>query len=142
MRYLAFLVVAILLHGCNENPDDMTEFHKTYGSESADTGTLLTDVSNKIIVFGHQSVGNNILDGIATWEELNINATVLYDDAVEIWVSCWAVQDFHLPGSPPARGVVADYNWLYPIDPGGTGTGVGTPDNLILYCDGLAITVT
>jgi len=69
MRYLTFLALAILLVGCNENPDDMTEFHKTYGSESADTGTLLTDVSNKIVVFGHQSVGNNILDGIAAWEE-------------------------------------------------------------------------
>lgn len=68
MRYLAFLAVAILLVGCNENPDDMTEFHKTYGSASADTGTLLSDVSNMIIVFGHQSVGNNILDGIAAWE--------------------------------------------------------------------------
>jgi len=69
MRYLAFVVLAIFLVGCNENLEDMTEFHKTYGSESVDTAALLNDISTKTIVFGHQSVGRNILGGISAWEE-------------------------------------------------------------------------
>jgi hypothetical protein len=69
MRHIVFMALAILMVGCNENPDDMTDFHKTYGTESANVDSLLNDVSKMIVVFGHQSVGNNILDGIATWEK-------------------------------------------------------------------------
>lgn len=69
MKYLALMAIALLLTGCNETLDDMNDFHKVYGSEITDAAELFTSISENIVVFGHQSVGENILDGIAAWEE-------------------------------------------------------------------------
>ena len=68
MKYLAFIAVTILLVGCNENPQDMNEFHHTYGSASTETVDLMNDAASKFVVFGHQSVGKNILDRMAAME--------------------------------------------------------------------------
>lgn len=69
MKFLAFIAASILLLGCNENPQDMNEFHHTYGSASTETADLMNNAAEKFVVFGHQSVGNNILDGIAVMEK-------------------------------------------------------------------------
>ena len=78
-------------------------------------------------------------DAVDTWEELTIQATPLYNGVLNFWVSCRGVQDYHTYDSPPSRDYKYHFNYAYPIEPGGTGTGVGTPQNLILYADGLSI---
>ena len=77
-------------------------------------------------------------DTTATWDELEVSGAATYDGIMRLWVSCYGVQDFHAVA--PARTPTDDFNWAYPIDPGGTGIGPGTLDNLILFCDGLEIT--
>ena len=47
----------------------MNKFHRIYGDDSADVGEMITALSQLKIIFGHQSVGNNILAGIRYWEE-------------------------------------------------------------------------
>ncbi len=39
-----------------------------YGDESADVTHLIEKVSQRTVYFGHQSVGSNILGGVAQWE--------------------------------------------------------------------------
>jgi hypothetical protein len=69
LKYFVFLLIAFLAIACNENPNDMNDFYKVYGSDSAEIAEFLTEISKHKIIFGHQSVGQNILDGIALWEE-------------------------------------------------------------------------
>jgi hypothetical protein len=69
MRTLIFAVTVLFIGGCSKTPNDMTEFYRMYGSDSADVGDYLSEVSKMNVFFGHQSVGNNILAGIAQWEE-------------------------------------------------------------------------
>jgi hypothetical protein len=78
-------------------------------------------------------------DVIDTWEELSVNGVVDVGGVLELWVSCWGVQDFQT--SAPTRTPTNDYNYAYPIDPGGTSGETGEK-NLTLYCDGLDITIT
>lgn len=84
-----------------------------------------------------EDIMNNTL---ATWDELEVSGAATFDGVMLLWVSCYGVQDTHTTAALPVRTHASDYNWAYPIDPGGTGTGIGTLDNLILYCDGLDIT--
>jgi hypothetical protein len=78
-------------------------------------------------------------DATATWDELEVSGAATYDGVMLLWISCYGVHDIYSTAAPPVRTQVADYNWAYPIDPGGTGLGIGTPDNLILFCDGLSV---
>jgi len=75
-------------------------------------------------------------DVIDTWDEVTTTGVALVDGVVELWVSCWGVQDFQTIA--PARGPNSDYNYAYPIDPGGISAATGV-HNLILYADGLSI---
>ncbi|MEZ5072748.1 MAG: hypothetical protein R2751_17765 [Bacteroidales bacterium] len=54
----------------------MDDFYKMYGSEEA--ALLLDHLAHKTIVFGHQSVGNTILDGMTAWlEETGTNIEIV-----------------------------------------------------------------
>ena len=64
---LLFLGLFILA-GCNQIDDNMDSFYKMYGDESADVSRLIEKVSQRPVYLGHQSVGSNILGGIAQWE--------------------------------------------------------------------------
>lgn len=82
MRYLTVLLIAIMVTGCNEKQEDMNEFYKMYGSDSADVGSMINKISNQKIIFGHQSVGRNILSGIDYWENesgINLNRITTRD---------------------------------------------------------------
>ncbi len=68
MRNLFILGIAILFSACSKDEFDMSEFHKLYGNGTDDVGALIEEVSGLKIYFGHQSVGNNIIDGIEKWE--------------------------------------------------------------------------
>jgi len=76
-------------------------------------------------------------DVVAAWDEVTTTGVALVDGVVELWVSCWGVQDFQTIA--PARTPANDYNYAYPIDPGGVSAATGVP-NLILYADGLSVT--
>ncbi len=68
--YRIIIALAFFLFGCNTNNQfDMNEFHKMYGRDTNDIGTLIEKVAKQNIYFGHQSVGWNILSGIEKWEE-------------------------------------------------------------------------
>jgi len=73
-----------------------------------------------------------------TWDELVVSGVAQNNGVVELWVSCHGIQDYQ--ESNPARTPTTDINWAYPIDPGGVSASTGTY-NLILYCDGLDITI-
>jgi len=65
-----FIMTAIIICGCSTNePIDMDDFHKMYGSENTNAGELIEKVSGHQLYFGHQSVGFNILSGVARWED-------------------------------------------------------------------------
>jgi len=81
-------------------------------------------------------------DAINTWEELTVSGTATCKGLVELWISCWAVNDYYLTTSPPTRATQHYYAWAYPIDPGGVGYGIGTPSNLVLYADKLDVSYT
>ncbi len=59
--------MSLLLSGCNEKISDMTDSYKVYGGENAET--YLNKISGQVVVFGHQSVGRNILSGVTSLEE-------------------------------------------------------------------------
>jgi len=67
MKYLLLLSLAFMLSACNQNSYNMDDFHKIYGGESIET--YLNEISNQNVIFGHQSVGGNILSGITFWEK-------------------------------------------------------------------------
>jgi hypothetical protein len=67
MKYLLIIAISLLLTGCNEKISDMTDFYKVYGGEDAET--YLNKISGQVVIFGHQSVGNNILSGVTSLEE-------------------------------------------------------------------------
>ncbi|MFH0756048.1 MAG: hypothetical protein V2B15_02030 [Bacteroidota bacterium] len=69
MRYIGFIWIAFLLYGCKENPEEMNDFYKVYGSDSAVLSQMMDEISAQMVIFGHQSVGKNILAGVARWEE-------------------------------------------------------------------------
>jgi hypothetical protein len=79
-------------------------------------------------------------DAVGSWEQLTVSGTATCGGLVEFWISCWGVNDYYVPASPPTRATANYYAWAYPIDPGGTGYGIGTPANLILYADGFSVT--
>lgn len=68
MKYLAIVSFVILLVGCKEHSSDMSEFNKIYGKETADIQELFSKVTTLSVYFGHQSVGENILNGISILE--------------------------------------------------------------------------
>jgi len=57
-----------ILAGCNQIDENMDGFYKMYGDENVDAGSLIQKVSQGPVYFGHQSVGSNILGGVAQWE--------------------------------------------------------------------------
>lgn len=57
-----------VLAGCNQIDDNMDGFYKMYGNENADVTDMIGKVSQRKVYFGHQSVGSNILGGVAQWE--------------------------------------------------------------------------
>jgi hypothetical protein len=76
MKYFAITMAALLFFGCKKESPDENEFHKMYGSESGDIGVFINEVEKQKVIFGHQSVGRNILSGIDYWEEqtgVNLN---------------------------------------------------------------------
>jgi len=75
-------------------------------------------------------------DVVDTWDEVTVSGTAMVDGVVEFWISCWGVQDFQTIA--PARTPTNDYNYAYPIDPGGVSASTGA-HNLILYADGLSV---
>jgi len=79
-------------------------------------------------------------DAVDTWEQLTVSGTATVGGTVNLWVSCHGVPDYYV--AAPARREAVSYQWAYPIDPGGTGLGVGVPDNLILYCDELNVEIS
>jgi len=78
------ILIAFLLSACNESTDDMNDFYKLYGSDSADAAAFLTEIAKHKVIFGHQSVGQNILSGVNWWEEeegINLNKMTTRDFA-------------------------------------------------------------
>jgi len=69
MKYLAIVWAVLLFYGCNENPEEMNDFYKVYGSDSIEMSQMMNEVSKQMVIFGHQSVGRNMLAGVSQWEE-------------------------------------------------------------------------
>lgn len=65
---IASLSVLLMLTGCSEDPVDMDGFYKVYGDDSTSMASLMSSVAAETFLFGHQSVGNNILSGVEHWE--------------------------------------------------------------------------
>jgi hypothetical protein len=59
----------LLLAGCQQESFERDEFYKTTGSGTEDVGGFISQVADQKVYFGHQSVGNNILDGLQQWED-------------------------------------------------------------------------
>lgn len=140
------------------NPTCRTHITKSYSLtipvEEQDTITISLSLKKnisqteyrrpKIHVFGcgidDEAQMSDVVD---SWEKLTVSGTSICAGTVEFWISCWAVNDPYVVTSPPTRQPnTAYYSWAYPIDPGGTGSGAGTPDNLILYADGLEVNIS
>jgi len=70
MRSLGVLLLLgiVMLSGCNQTNDNMDGFYTMYGAGGADASALIDKVNQRTVYFGHQSVGSNILGGIAQWE--------------------------------------------------------------------------
>ena len=62
-------MTSLVLTACQEAPVDTESMYRMYGSEEQDPGDLISKVSQAKVYFGHQSVGNNILEGVRMWEE-------------------------------------------------------------------------
>ena len=69
MRTFLFFIMSLILVSCSKDQYDMNEFHKKYGDGTADVGALISELTEHQIIFGHKSVGSNILEGIRQWEQ-------------------------------------------------------------------------
>jgi hypothetical protein len=65
---LSAAVVLLFLHGCQKKSFEGDQFYKMYGSGTEQAEELLAHVSRQKVYFGHQSVGQNIVDGLQQWE--------------------------------------------------------------------------
>lgn len=68
MRGYTILAIIFILSSCSKEDYDMNEFYKLYGADTKDVGAMIEKVSQHNIYFGHQSVGENILQGIEQWQ--------------------------------------------------------------------------
>lgn len=62
------MIAAMLLPGCQKSNYKLNEIYTLDGSGTKDAAELLENVASLKIYFGHQSVGNDILDGVEQWE--------------------------------------------------------------------------
>lgn len=77
MKNILYITASLLVISCNKNQYDMSVFHKMYGGEQNDVGTLIEDVSKHKVYFGRQSVGLNIVSGLEQWkEETGVQLTI------------------------------------------------------------------
>lgn len=65
----AAALAVFLVTGCQKQSFEMDQFYKMYGSGTQDAGEFIRQLADQKVYFGHQSVGNNIVDGVQQWEE-------------------------------------------------------------------------
>jgi len=78
MKKTLLFISLIILVGCNQPEQSMTEeFHKIYDGGS-DVSSMLQKTAKITVFFGHQSVGYNITEGIEAWHaETGIPSTLV-----------------------------------------------------------------
>lgn len=75
MRNILIFGIIVFISACGKENYDMNDYFKMYGGDTGDVRAFIEQVSDQIIYFGHQSVGENILGGIEEWKR-NTGATL------------------------------------------------------------------